>query len=104
MLLHIACLRRLPAETAPCFVCMLPLHACLPWPASLSVACLAFCHAHSVYRAVWSGRCVAVKQLHLPADVMGGAMAGAVRSREQMAVMEAVVSITMSHPNIVQVC
>jgi hypothetical protein len=61
---------------------------------------------YSVYRACWRGRCVAVKLLHLPADgIRSGSNSAAAKhsSRERMAVMEAVVSITMSHPNIVQV-
>jgi hypothetical protein len=71
----------------------------------------------SVYRATWRGRVVAVKVLHLPAHGVltagqsqppagrFGEAAGSLslQSHERMAVMEAVVSTTMSHPNIVQV-
>ncbi|KAF8060070.1 AMSH1 [Scenedesmus sp. PABB004] len=62
-----------------------------------------------VYKALWRRRCVAVKVLQLPASAGSGDVApwmgiGRVSShREKMAVMEAVVSTTMSHPNIVQV-
>jgi hypothetical protein len=48
-----------------------------------------------------------VKVVQLPAEAIdpGGDPCGdaALLTRERMAVMEAVVSITMSHPNIVQV-
>lgn len=63
-----------------------------------------------VYKALWRRRCVAVKVLQLPATAGGSDAAapwmgvGRVSShREKMAVMETVVSTTMSHPNIVQV-
>jgi hypothetical protein len=62
-----------------------------------------------VYKALWRRRCVAVKVLQLPAtagnsDVTPWAGVARVSShREKMAVMETVVSTTMSHPNIVQV-
>jgi serine/threonine protein kinase len=61
----------------------------------------------SVYRAIWRGRCVALKVVQLPA-VAGGEsvndeLSSALQTRERMAVMEAVVSVTMSHPNVVQV-
>ncbi|WIA13636.1 hypothetical protein OEZ85_007199 [Tetradesmus obliquus] len=62
-----------------------------------------------VYKALWRRRCVAVKVLQLPAtagnsDVSPWAGVARVSShREKMAVMETVVSTTMSHPNIVQV-
>jgi serine/threonine protein kinase len=62
-----------------------------------------------VYKALWRRRCVAVKVLQLPATAGGSDVtpwAGVARvssHREKMAVMETVVSTTMSHPNIVQV-
>jgi hypothetical protein len=60
-----------------------------------------------VYRAIWRGRCVAVKVVQLPAEAIDPGRDpcsdAALLTRERMAVMEAVVSITMSHPNIVQV-
>lgn len=56
----------------------------------------------SVFRAIWRGRCVALKIVQLPACAGGDDELGA-QTRERMAVMEAVVSVTMSHPNIVQV-
>jgi serine/threonine protein kinase len=62
-----------------------------------------------VYKALWRRRCVAVKVLQLPATVGNSdasPWAGVARvssHREKMAVMETVVSTTMSHPNIVQV-
>jgi hypothetical protein len=62
-----------------------------------------------VYKALWRRRCVAVKVLQLPATAGNGdasPWAGVARvssHREKMAVMETVVSTTMSHPNIVQV-
>jgi hypothetical protein len=58
----------------------------------------------SVYRAIWRGRCVALKVVQLPAVAGGDDELGtAEQTRERMAVMEAVVSVTMSHPNVVQV-
>lgn len=59
----------------------------------------------SVYRAVWRGRCVALKVVQLPAGLadVDSDLSTALKARERMAVMEAVVSVTMSHPNIVQV-
>jgi serine/threonine protein kinase len=62
-----------------------------------------------VYKALWRRRCVAVKVLQLPATAGNSdasPWAGVAREsshREKMAVMETVVSTTMSHPNIVQV-
>ena len=49
---------------------------------------------------------MALKVVQLPAGAAGDAdadLASAMQTRERMAVMEAVVSVTMSHPNIVQV-
>lgn len=61
----------------------------------------------SVFRAIWRGRCVALKVVQLPAVAGGDAgddeLSNALQTRERMAVMEAVVSVTMSHPNVVQV-
>ncbi|GBF95015.1 hypothetical protein Rsub_07516 [Raphidocelis subcapitata] len=61
----------------------------------------------AVYKAVWRGRFVAVKvlPLHTLSDIgaAGGAGGGGDLSFDRMAVMEAVVSSTLSHPNIVQV-
>jgi len=60
----------------------------------------------SVFRAMWRGRCVALKVVQLPAGAAGDAdsdLSTSLQARERMAVMEAVVSVTMSHPNIVQV-
>jgi hypothetical protein len=60
-----------------------------------------------VYRAIWRGRCIAVKVVQLPAEAIDPGRDpcsdAALLTRERMAVMETVVSITMSHPNIVQV-
>ena len=58
-----------------------------------------------VYRALWRGCLVAVKVLHLPASGISGEgnENNRLMSSERMAVMEAVISTNMSHPNIVQV-
>jgi hypothetical protein len=58
-----------------------------------------------VYRALWRGCLVAVKVLHLPASGISGQGEedNRLMSSERMAVMEAVISTNMSHPNIVQV-
>ncbi len=50
-----------------------------------------------VYKGLWRGTTVAVKSLILPS-----AMSGA-EKRERMAFMEAAISGSLSHPNIVQV-
>jgi hypothetical protein len=58
----------------------------------------------SVFRAIWRGRCVALKVVQLPASAAGdGDDDLSALQRERMAVMEAVISATMSHPNVVQV-
>jgi serine/threonine protein kinase len=60
----------------------------------------------SVFRAIWRGRCVALKVVQLPACAAGDGdddLSFALQTREHMAVMEAVISATMSHPNVVQV-
>ena len=55
-----------------------------------------------VYRATWRGIPAAVKVMQLSDSIWGvGGRHG--RMREQMAVMEAALSSTVSHPNIVQV-
>lgn len=53
----------------------------------------------SVYKALWRGRVVAVKLVQLPCSGNDARQQAAAR----MAVMETVVTTTMSHPNIVQV-
>jgi hypothetical protein len=50
-----------------------------------------------VYKGVWRGSTVAVKTMVLPARMSGA------EKRERMAVMEAAISSSLSHPNIVQV-
>ena len=50
-----------------------------------------------VYKGLWRGTVVAVKTMVLPANMSGA------EKREKMAVMEAAISSTLSHPNIVQV-
>jgi hypothetical protein len=79
----------------------------------------------AVYSATWRGKRVAVKVMHLPANALleppprGAAAAaatagsgpsgrrrrksGRIEESPHMAIMEAVVSSTMSHPNVVQV-
>lgn len=46
---------------------------------------------------LWRGSTVAVKTMILPARMSGA------EKRERMAIMEAAISSTMAHPNIVQV-
>jgi uncharacterized protein YjbI with pentapeptide repeats len=48
-----------------------------------------------VYRGLWRGTLVAIKMMVLPAHMSGQ------EKREKMAVMEAAISSTLSHPNIV---
>lgn len=50
----------------------------------------------SLAAGTWRGSVVAVKAIVLPAALSGKA------KRERMAVMEAAISSTMAHPNIVQ--
>jgi hypothetical protein len=50
-----------------------------------------------VYKGVWRGSMVAIKTMLLPARMSGA------EKRERMAVMEAAISSSLSHPNIVQV-
>ena len=50
-----------------------------------------------VYRGLWRGRAVAVKSMLLPTKMNGS------EKRERMAVMEAAISSSLQHPNIVQV-
>jgi hypothetical protein len=50
-----------------------------------------------VYKGVWRGTTVAVKSLVLPSNMSGA------QRRERMAFMEAAISSSLSHPNIVQV-
>ncbi|KAJ9517261.1 hypothetical protein QJQ45_009127 [Haematococcus lacustris] len=49
-----------------------------------------------VYKALWQGSEVAVKTIMLPATMSGS------QKREKMAIMEAAISSSLSHPNIVQ--
>jgi len=49
-----------------------------------------------VYKGIWRGTVVAVKTLVLPANMSGA------EKREKMAIMEAAISSSLSHPNIVQ--
>ena len=49
-----------------------------------------------VYCGVWKGTEVAIKSILLPSDMSG-------KARERMACMEAAISSSLSHPNIVQV-
>ncbi|GIL92905.1 hypothetical protein Vretifemale_20388 [Volvox reticuliferus] len=49
-----------------------------------------------VYRGVWRGTDVAVKTMVLPANMSGA------EKREKMAIMEAAISSSLAHPNIVQ--
>ncbi|WIA08278.1 hypothetical protein OEZ85_007721 [Tetradesmus obliquus] len=49
-----------------------------------------------VYKGLWRGTVVAVKTMLLPANMSGA------EKREKMAVMEAAISSSLSHPNIVQ--
>jgi hypothetical protein len=50
-----------------------------------------------VYKGLWRGTTVAVKTMILPANMSGA------EKREKMAVMEAAISSSLSHPNVVQV-
>ncbi len=50
-----------------------------------------------VYKGLWRGTVVAVKSVVLPANMSGA------EKRERMAIMEAAISSSLSHPNIVQV-
>lgn len=49
-----------------------------------------------VYKGLWRGSTVAIKTMILPARMSGA------EKRERMAIMEAAISSTMAHPNIVQ--
>ena len=49
-----------------------------------------------VYKGIWKGTEVAIKSIMLPAHMSG-------KTRERMACMEAAISSSLSHPNIVQV-
>lgn len=55
-----------------------------------------------VYRR--HGRRVAVKVMQLPANALLGQLQPRSNSAPHMAIMETVVSSTISHPNLVQVC
>lgn len=50
-----------------------------------------------MYKGLWHGTVVAVKYLLLPTHLSGN------EKRERMALMEAAISTSLSHPNIVQV-
>jgi hypothetical protein len=67
---------------------------CIPQPRCRPV--FARLH-HQVYKGVWRGSMVAVKTMVLPPRMSGA------EKRERMAVMEAAISSSLSHPNIVQV-
>ncbi|GFH28933.1 uncharacterized protein HaLaN_27503, partial [Haematococcus lacustris] len=49
-----------------------------------------------VYKGLWRGTVVAVKTMVMPANMSGA------EKREKMAIMEAAISSSLSHPNIVQ--
>ncbi|KAI8463338.1 MAG: hypothetical protein J3K34DRAFT_149057 [Monoraphidium minutum] len=49
-----------------------------------------------VYKGIWRGSTVAIKTMILPAKMSGA------EKRERMAIMEAAISSSMNHPNIVQ--
>jgi hypothetical protein len=51
-------------------------------------------HHHTA--GIWRGSVVAIKTMILPAKMSGAA------KRERMAIMEAAISSSMNHPNIVQ--
>jgi hypothetical protein len=51
-----------------------------------------------VYKGLWRGSTVAVKKMVMPQHMNGA------EKREKMAIMEAAISSTLNHPNIVQVC
>ena len=53
--------------------------------------------AIQVFLGLWRGTSVAVKLMVLPQNMNG------VETRERMAIMEAAISSSLSHPNIVQV-
>ncbi|WIA35332.1 hypothetical protein OEZ86_003786 [Tetradesmus obliquus] len=57
----------------------------------------------SVYLGTWHGRRVAVKVMQLPANALLGQLQPRSNSAPHMAIMETVVSSTISHPNLVQV-
>uniref|UniRef100_A0A383W883 Protein kinase domain-containing protein n=1 Tax=Tetradesmus obliquus TaxID=3088 RepID=A0A383W883_TETOB len=57
----------------------------------------------SVYLGTWHGRRVAVKVMQLPANALLGQPQPRSNSAPHMAIMETVVSSTISHPNLVQV-
>jgi hypothetical protein len=50
-----------------------------------------------VYKGTWKGTVVAIKSMIMPGNV------GNVDKLERMAIMEAAISSSLSHPNIVQV-
>lgn len=50
-----------------------------------------------MYRALWKGKSVAVKIVMLPLEMSAN------KKQEAMAMMEATVSTSLKHPNIVQV-
>lgn len=50
-----------------------------------------------MYKGLWRGTVVAVKTMVLPANMSGQ------EKREKMAIMEAAISSSLAHPNIVQV-
>ncbi len=54
------------------------------------------CTCAQVYKGLWRGITVAVKTMMLPVHMSGA------EKREKMAVMEAAISSSLSHPNIVQ--
>ena len=61
-----------------------------PWP-------LPSVQFGKVYKGLWQGQEVAVKSMVLPLTMLG------TEKRECMAVMEAAISSSLRHPNIVQV-
>jgi hypothetical protein len=76
---------------------MRPCRPASKQPPSPAPAAAPGTRAPQVYKGLWRGTVVAVKTMILPANMSGA------EKREKMAVMEAAISSSLSHPNVVQV-